>query len=221
MCSAISADVHGWSVFPCRNDATRRSWLGAGIPAYLPWDDVRRVIDSIDVSDPVGKRDRALLMLVATTGMRNGELRHLELGDIRWREGEIHLRRTKSRRGRIVPLLTEAGSALSDYLLHGRPKTPERRIFLCHRPPVRAFRISGTVSAIVSRRLAQLGIRPVRAGTHLLRHSLATQMVRQNRPVKEVADLLGHQHIDTTAVYVKVALPQLAMVALPFPGGAA
>jgi integrase/recombinase XerD len=61
----------------------------------------------------------------------------------------------------------------------------------------------------------------VRGGTHLLRHSLATQMVGKGRPVKEVADLLGHQHINTTAVYVKVALPQLAMVALPFPGGAA
>lgn len=214
-----------WSA-TCRQDFSRYVprvpiWPMAGIPEYLPWDDVRRVIDSIDASDPVGKRDRALLMLVATTGMRNGELRHLELGDIRWREGEIHLRRTKNRRDRIVPLLTEAGSALSDYLLHGRPQTPERRIFLSHRPPVRPFRISGTVSAIVRRRLARLGIRPVRAGTHLLRHSLATQMVRQDRPVKEVADLLGHQNIDTTAVYVKVALPQLAMVALPFPGGAA
>jgi integrase len=193
----------------------------AGIPDSLPWADVRRLIDSIDISDPVGKRDRALLILVATTGMRNGELRRLELGDIRWREGEVYLRRTKSRRDRVVPLLTEAGSALSDYILHGRPQGQERRIFLCQRPPVRAFRTSGTVSAIVGRRLARLGIRPVRAGTHLLRHSLASHMVRQERPLKEIADLLGHQHIDTTAVYVKVALPQLAMVALPFPGGAA
>jgi integrase/recombinase XerD len=193
----------------------------AGIPDNLPWADVRRLIKSIDVSDPVGKRDRALLMLAATTGMRNGELRRLELGDIRWREGEIQLRRTKTRRDHLVPLVTEAGNALSDYLLHGRPQIPERRIFLCHRPPIRAFRTSGTVSSIVRRRLARLGIRPVRAGTHLLRHSLATQMVRKGRPIKEVADLLGHQHINTTAVYVKVALPQLAMVALPFPGGAA
>ena len=214
-----------WSAI-CRENYARYVprvpiWPMAGIPDYLPWDDVRRVIGSIDVSDPVGKRDRALLMLVATTGMRNAEIRRLELGDIRWREGEVHLRQTKNHRDRVVPLLPEASSALSDYLLHGRPQTPERRIFLCHHPPVRALRISGTVSAIVRRRLARIGIRPARAGTHLLRHSLATQMVRQERPVKEVADLLGHQHIDTTAVYVKVALPQLAMVALPFPGGAA
>jgi integrase/recombinase XerD len=214
-----------WSAI-CREDLSRYVprvpiWPMTGIPDYLPWDDVRRLIDSIHASDPVGKRDRALLMLAATTGMRNGELRRLELDDIRWREGEIHLRRTKSRRDHFVPLVTEAGNALSDYLLHGRPQPPERRIFLCHRPPIRAFRTSGTVSAIVRRRLARLGIRPVRAGTHLLRHSLATQLVWKGRPVKEVADLLGHQHINTTAVYVKVALPQLAMVALPFPGGTA
>lgn len=214
-----------WSAI-CRENFARYVprvpiWPMAGIPDSLPWDDVRRLIDSIDISNPVGKRDRALLILVATTGMRNGELRRLELTDIRWREGAVYLRRTKSRRDRVVPLLTEAGSALSDYILHGRPQTQERRIFLCHRPPVRPFRTSGTVSAIVGRHLARLGIGAVRAGTHLLRHSLATHMVRQERPLKEIADLLGHQHIDTTAVYVKVALPQLAMVALPFPGGAA
>jgi site-specific recombinase XerD len=214
-----------WSSI-CRQNLSRNVprvpiWTMAGIPEYLSWDDVRRVINSVDVSDPVGKRDRALLTLVATTGMRNAELRRLELNDIQWREGEVHLRRTKNRRDRVVPLVEEAGSALSDYLLHGRPQTPERRIFLCHRPPVRPLGTSGTVSCIVGRRLARLGIRPARAGTHLLRHSLATKMVQQERPVKEVADLLGHQHIDTTAIYVKVALPQLAMVALPFPGGAA
>jgi integrase/recombinase XerD len=196
-------------------------WPMADIPDSLAWENVRRLIDSIDISDPVGKRDRALLLMVATTGMRNGEIRRLELSDIRWREGEVRLRRTKSRRDRVVPLLKEAGLALSDYILNGRPQTAERRIFLCHRPPVRPLRLSVTVSAIVRRRLARLGISPLRAGTHLLRHSLATQMMQQERPIKQIADLLGHQHIDTTAVYVKVALPQLALVALPFPGGAA
>jgi integrase/recombinase XerD len=73
-------------------------WPLADIPDYLPWDEVRRVIDSIDPADPVGKRDRALILLVATTGMRNGEIRRLEIGDIRWREGEVLLRRTKNRR---------------------------------------------------------------------------------------------------------------------------
>src|SRR5438093_3928010 len=214
-----------WSAI-CREDFSRYVprvpiWPFAGIPDVLPWEDVRRMIEAIEAADPAGPRDRALLLLAATTGMRNGELRRLELRDIRWRDGEIHLRRTKNRRDRVVPLVTEAGRALAEYLLHGRPRTEERRIFLSHRPPVRPLRNSSTVSAIVRRRLARVDIRPGRAGAHLLRHSLATQLVRQDRPIKEVADLLGHQHINTTAVYVKVAVPQLATVALPFSGGEA
>jgi len=191
------------------------------IPDYLPWEDVGQLVESIDTSDPVGKRDRALLLLVATTGMRNGEVRRLQLHDIRWRQGEVLLRRTKTGRDRVVPLIKEAGSALAEYILHGRPKVAESRVFLIHRPPVRPIKVSGTVSSIVGRRLRRLGIHLPHAGTHLLRHSLATQMVRQDRPIKEVADLLGHQTIESTAVYVKVALPQLATVALPFPGGEA
>jgi site-specific recombinase XerD len=196
-------------------------WPLADIPTYLPWAEVRRLLDALPGADPIGKRDRALLVLVATTGMRNGEIRRLERGDIRWRTGEVHLRRTKSRRDRVVPLLPEAGRALSDYLLHGRPRTADPHVFLSHRPPIGPFRISSTVSAIVRRRFAELNIRLARAGTHVLRHSLATQLVQQGRAVKEVADLLGHHRLDTTAVYIKVALPQLATVALPFPGGAA
>ena len=196
-------------------------WRMARIPDHLQWEDVGRLLKSIDTSDPVGKRDRALLLLVATTGMRNGEVRRLELRDIRWRDGEVLLRRTKNGRDRVVPLLKEAGSALADYVLHGRPTVAESRIFLIHRPPVRPMMCSCTVSRIVGRRLSRLDIHPPRVGTHLLRHSLATQMVRQLRPVKEVADLLGHQNVESTAVYIKVALSQLVTVGLPFPGGEA
>jgi site-specific recombinase XerD len=196
-------------------------WSLARIPEALPWADVRRLIISIDHSTPVGKRDRALIMLAATTGLRNAELRRLELGDIHWHAGEVHVRRTKNRRERVVPLVADAGRALADYVLHGRPQTTARQVFLSHQPPVRPLTVSGTVSCIVRRRLTELGLCPDRAGTHLLRHSLATQMVRGACPIKDVADLLGHQTIDTTAIYVKVAVPQLATVALPFPGGAA
>jgi site-specific recombinase XerD len=90
---------------------------------------------------------------------------------------------------------------------------------LSRHPPFGPLQASGVLSAIVRRRLERCGIRLPRAGSHLLRHSLATHLVRKKRRIKEIADLLGHQHIDTTAVYVKVALPQLAEVALPFPGG--
>jgi site-specific recombinase XerD len=190
----------------------------AHLPPRLAWEEVRRVVDAIDVTDPSGVRDRAVLLLLATTGMRSRELRLLELQDIRWRAGEVVVRRTKARRDRVVPLLEEVGDALAEYVLHARPKTQTPQVFLCHRPPARPLGSSSTLAALVRRRLERCDLQSPRAGAHLLRHSLATQLVGQKRPIKEVADLLGHRNINTTAIYVKVALPQLAIVPLPYPG---
>jgi site-specific recombinase XerD len=195
-------------------------WRLAHLPPRLPWTDVRRAIDAIETSTPSDVRDRAMMLLLATTGLRNGELRRLELGDIRWRTGELVVRHTKGHHDRVVPLLSEVGAALAKYVLHARPKTPERRVFLSHVPPVRAFSRSGTISRIVRVRLQRGGVPVRKGGAHFLRHSLATRLVVQGRPIKEVADLLGHRNVDTTSIYVKVSLPQLADVALPFPGGA-
>ena len=194
-------------------------WRQMHLPPQLAWENVRRAIDAIESTTPSGIRDRAIMLLLATTGLRNKELRQLELGDIRWRAGELVLRQTKGHRNRIVPLLEEAGAALAEYVLHARPRTTDRRIFLSLVPPIRAFSNSSTLSRIVRTRLQRAGIPIQRGGAHLLRHSLATRLVEARRPIKEVADLLGHQHIDTTSFYIKVALPQLVDVPLPFPGG--
>ncbi len=194
-------------------------WRHAHLPPQLAWEDVRRAIDTIDTTTAAGIRDRAMMLLLATTGLRNRELRQLELEDIRWRSGELVLRHTKGHRDRIVPLLEEAGAALIEYVLRARPQTAERRVFLLHLPPLRPISNSGTVSRIVLTRLQRAGLSIERGGAHLLRHSLATRLVEQRRPIKEVADLLGHRNIDTTSFYVKVAVSQLADVALPFPGG--
>src|SRR5512147_2116389 len=192
----------------------------AHLPPHLAWEDVQRAIDAIETTTPSGIRDRAMMLLLVTTGLRNRELREMELGDIRWRTGELVLRHTKGRRDRVVPLLDKTGASLAEYVLHGRPLTTDRRVFLSYTPPVRAFRHSSTISRIIRVRLERAGIPIQRGGAHLLRHSLATRLIEQQRPIKEVADLLGHRSIDTTPFYVKVAVPQLADVALPFPGGA-
>lgn len=195
-------------------------WRLAHLPPRLPWEDVRRAIDAIDLTTPRGVRDRAILLLLATTGMRNKELRSLELQDIRWRAAEVLVRRTKARRDRVVPLMQETGDALTEYILNARPRIESQRVFLCTVPPIGPFRASAPISRIVRSRLKSSGIDvPRSAGAHLVRHSLATELVSQRRPINEVADLLGHRSIDTTAIYVKVAVPQLADVALPFPGG--
>ncbi len=194
-------------------------WRQTHLPPRLQWEDVRRAIDTIATTTPSGVRDRAIMLLLATTGLRNRELRELELGDIHWRTAELLLRRTKGHRDRVVPLLEETGAALAGYVLHARPRSTDRRVFLSLVAPIRAFSSSSALSRIVRTRLQRAGIPLQRGGAHLLRHSLATRLVEQRRPIKEIADLLGHQHIDSTSLYVKVAVPQLADVALPFPGG--
>ena len=152
--------------------------------------------------------------------MRNKELRSLKLHDIRWRSAEVIICQTKSKRDRVVPLLQEAGDALASYVLLARPESDSQHVFLNHRPPVRPIEGSSIIARIVRVALGRVGIAlPPVVGAHLIRHSLATQLVGQRRPINEVADLLGHRSIDTTAIYVKVALPLLADVALPFPGG--
>jgi integrase/recombinase XerD len=197
-------------------------WRLAHLPPRLTWDDVRRTIDAIGTATPIDVRDRAILLLLATTGIRNGELRALQLKDIDWRAGEVFIRRTKGKRDRVAPLLEETGAALADYILRARPKVESAYLFLSFKAPVGPLNYAAPVSRIVRKRLCCSGIELGRVGgAHLLRHSLATQLVEQRRPINEIADLLGHRSINTTALYVKVAASQLAEVALPFPGGAA
>jgi len=191
----------------------------ASVPRGLRWDQVRALIDGVDTRPPEGLRDKAILLLLATLGLRSGEVRSLELCNIVWQAGELRLPHTKTRRERILPLLAEVGTALADYVLHGRPAVVVPQVFLRHGPNPRPM-MENTVVWIVRRHLQRAGIHVERAGAHMLRHSLATRMVNAGVPIKSVADVLGHTSIDTTAIYTKVDQKSLAGVALPFPGGA-
>jgi len=188
----------------------------ASLPRGLPWEQVRALIEGVDTSHPDGMRDKAILLLLATLGLRSGEVRSLELGDIAWRAGELRIPRTKTRRERVLPLLAEVGAALADYVLHGRPVLAVPQVFLRHGPRPGSIQ-PNTIIWIVRRHLARVGIHVARAGAHMLRHSLATRMVNAGVPIKSVADVLGHVSIDTTAIYTKVDTTTLATVALPFP----
>src|SRR3990172_1377742 len=102
-------------------------WRLSSIPRHLPWEQVCQLIESVDTSRPVGLRDKAVLLLIATLGLRNQEVRFLQLGDINWRSAEIRLKKTKTRRERVLPLPGAVGSAIADYLLHGRPHLSDRK----------------------------------------------------------------------------------------------
>jgi site-specific recombinase XerD len=192
-------------------------WRLSSLPRYLPADDVERVITSCDRTTPVGQRDRAILLLLARLGLRAGDIVQLRLGDIEWRAAWIRVS-GKGHRETRLPLTHEVGDALVTYLLHGRPATGAEAVFVRSRAPFRAFGSHSAVSVIVDRALARAGVtRPSRGAAHLLRHSVATSMLRHGASLQEVAALLRHQSIATTQIYAKVDLPALTPIAQPWP----
>ena len=186
------------------------------VPNHLAWSDVQRLVKAIDVDVAPGRRDRAILLLIAGLGLRPGTVRALTLDDIHWRKGELRIPRTKTRRGINLPLTGEIGEALSEYVLKERPKSKLRTFFLRHTSPHRAFSSSSAITAMIYGRLDRAGVARAKGAANLLRHSLATQLVNGGVSIKQVSDVFGHASIDTTAIYTKVDLASLSKVPMPF-----
>jgi integrase/recombinase XerD len=196
---------------------TIRQWKHASLPAHLPPATVEQVLARTRGQEPLRRRDYALLLLLARLGLRASEVALLNLHDIDWQQGLICVPSTKTGRGRRLPLPREVGDALVDYLRHGRPDYQHSRLFLRASPPHGPL-TPAAVTGVAKRALKRVGLE-VRKGAHAFRHTAATQMVRNGATFKEVADVLGHGRIETTAIYAKLDLDTLADVALPWPGG--
>jgi integrase/recombinase XerD len=193
-----------------------RRWRLANVPRHIPAQDVERVLRACDRTSATGRRDYAVLLLLARLGVRASEVVALELGDLRWREGEIIVRGKGLIRDR-VPMLPDVGNALARYLQADRPPSESRRVFLCSRAPLRGFGHSATVSTIVARALARAGVASPMRGAHLLRHSLATAMVRSGASLTEIGEVLRHRSPSTTEIYAKLDFDALRDVAMPWP----
>jgi integrase len=162
--------------------------------------------------------DYAVLLLLARLGLRAGEVVRLELGDLDWRAGELTVRGKGSVHDRL-PLPREVGEALAVYLRTDRPSCTTRRVFLRTRAPHRGLNHSSTVSTIVRRALDRVGLTPPIKGAHVLRHSLATELLRRGASLAEIGEVLRHQTPQTTAIYAKVDLEGLRPLARPWPTG--
>jgi site-specific recombinase XerD len=142
-------------------------WRLSFIPRHLPWEQVCQLIESVDTTQPVGLCDKAVLLLIATLGLRNQEVRSLQLGDIDWRSAEIRLRETKTRRERVLPLPGAVGAAIADYLLRGRPRLSFPQVFLRHRAPLGPITSTHGIGNIVGEHLLRAGIQASNHGAHL------------------------------------------------------
>ncbi|MGH7574489.1 MAG: tyrosine-type recombinase/integrase [Longimicrobiales bacterium] len=192
-------------------------WRLSTLPRCLSDDQLEQLLASLD-SSAFGHRDRAIVLCLATLGLRPGEVARLRLEDIDWRGGTIHLSSRKNCRGAILPLPRDAGHALAAYLRRERPPTDERRIFVQRSGPNRGKPISSSaVSKVAVRVLRRARIEAPPGGAYVFRHSVASRLVRRGAGLKEVADFLGHRSLDTASIYVKLDLPALREVALPWP----
>jgi integrase/recombinase XerD len=193
-------------------------WRLSALPCSLDDEELARVLTSFDRSTPYGRRDRAVVVCLATLGLRPNEIAALALEDIDWRAGTIHLRTRKTRRGAVLPLPREAGRAIAAYLRQGRPPTRERCVFVQQTSSRRGCPLSSTaVSAIVARALRRAKVDATLNGAYVFRHTMACRLVRQGASLKEIADFLGHRSLDTTTIYTKLDLTALRSSSLPWP----
>ncbi len=185
------------------------------VPAYLSEQQLDSLLAGWDRSTPEGARDLGIGLCLARLGLRAGEVAALLLEDLHWRQATLRLNRSKNGSQAELPLLAEVGEAIANYLRAGRPTCTYRQVFLLHQParPMNA----GAVSAVVRRGLCHCGIAVLRAGAHLLRHTLASHLVQKGASLKEVADVLRHRDLNSASVYAHVDLPNLRPLAQPWP----
>jgi len=192
-------------------------WQLAALPRAVSPADLARLTDSCDRDSAAGRRDFAILVLLARLGLRAGEVAALDLGDISWRQGEITVRGKGSRRD-ILPLPVDAGEAMAGWLAGGRPREAAcPAVFVRLRPP-RGRLASASVSHVVRRACARAGV--TAAGAHRLRHSAAAGMLAAGGTLAEIGQVLRHAQPGTTAIYAKTGVLALSPLARPWPGRA-
>jgi site-specific recombinase XerD len=192
----------------------------ATIPRHISAEQLENLLALCPTEGPGAVRNRAMLLLSARLGLRPSEVLRIRLQDLDWAAGSLLIRAGKTSRERVLPLPEDAGAALASYLREARPVSTERAVFLSCEPAHPPIRGNGFMAKLVNRLLRQAGIGAPCSGAYVLRHTLATTMVRSGASFKEVADILGHGSLTTTGIYAKLDLPSLAKVALPWPGGA-
>lgn len=195
---------------------------GARLPRHLTLEQVDMLLETVRMETSMGRRNYAMLLLMARLGLRAPEVIAIRLDDIDWRAGEFIVRGKGGRHDR-VPLPHEVGNALADYIAHGRV-TDSRVCFVTERPPHRPFGAGQILNNILRTAFARTGLKPPApyVGSHILRHSLAANLVRGGASLDEVGDMLRHRSRASTMIYARLDIDGLRSIAQPWPvaGGA-
>jgi len=222
VCSAMRSYFRYRSIFSDRVDrlaaaiSSPAHWNLASLPRALKPDEVEHLLNAFTDDLRWPKRGYAIVRCALDMGLRCGEIAHLQISDIDWQNATVTLRGTKSLRQAILPLPTETGEALADYLLHERPATAHTAVFVRQIAGQDRPITSTAIQKVIKRACYRAGIPQYSA--HALRHTLACRLVEHGSSLKEVADVLRHRSLSTTLIYAKLDTPKLAAVALPWPG---
>jgi integrase/recombinase XerD len=192
-------------------------WRLASLPRYISAQDIEGLVAACNPASLEGSRDRAIILLLARLGLRAGDVRDLLIGDIDWSHGRLRVV-GKGQCETRLPLPQDAGDAILHYLKHFRPTIHDDHVFLKVRAPFESLRSSGPISKLVGRAIRRAGIKAPSMGAHLLRHSAATEMLRQGSSLDVIGAVLRHRSVESTAHYAKVDSTLLRSVAQPWPG---
>ena len=195
------------------------NWRLATLPEVPTEIEIGRLLRSFDQPVPSSRRAYAMVRCLVDLGLRSSEVVGLQLDDIDWQAGTVRLAKLKSRRVDVLPLPCETGRAISSYLVSERPQSASRAVFVRHVAPYDLPIQTGVVQRTVREAYRRCGLPYTRV--HILRHSVASRLLSAGTPLKEIADVLRHRNLDTSAIYTKVDTNRLSAVALPWPGRAA
>ena len=189
----------------------------ARLPRHLTAEQVEAIVSAVKQETPVGRRNYAMVLLMARLGLRAEEVVAIQLEDVDWRAGEL-LVRGKGKRYDRLPIPIEVGQALAEYIRRDRI-TSTRFLFVTERPPRAGFKDGQILNAVLKDAFAKTGLkRPLeRIGAHVLRHSLAVSLAKQGSSIEEIADLLRHRSRATTLLYTRLDMESLRSIALPWP----
>jgi site-specific recombinase XerD len=197
---------------------TVANWSMTAITRAIPEDAARQLLASINQRTSIGRRNYAILLLLARLGLRASEVVRLELEDINWNGGYVNVQGKGGQRS-ALPLPMGVGAAIAAYLQHGRPRSSSRRVFLRAKAPIRGFLDQQAVGSLVRNTLARAGVQAPTKGAHQFRHALATEMLSHGASLTEIGEVLRHHSPQTTMIYTKVDIEALRALALPWPGG--
>jgi site-specific recombinase XerD len=196
---------------------TVRRWAQPDIPKKLTPAQVKQVLETPDPDTSTGRRDFAILLLLARLGLRSSEILSIELGDLHWRTGEIVIR-GKGHQQDLLPLPRDVGSAVASYLRRDRGARPTRRVFLRTIAPRVPLTGPASIGHIVRRAMTKAGVeRPRQIAAHLFRHTLASSMLQHGANLRDIAEVLRHRALVSTEIYAKIDMGALEEVARPWP----